>query len=114
VVGNAAAAVAAVQEQPLPDLVFSDIVMAGEMDGVGLARALRDIVPDVPVLLATGYSQAAERIGDEFPILRKPYKINDLGQAVTAVLAKGGTEGKLVRLDSARRARANRQDRASS
>jgi len=112
VVGSAAAAVAAVnQDEPL-DLVFSDIVMAGEMDGVGLAREMRTVAPGLPVLLATGYSQAAERIGDEFPILRKPYKMNELGQAVTAVLAKAGSDGKLVRLDNARRARAERQDRA--
>jgi hypothetical protein len=63
------------------------------------------------VLLATGYSQAAERIGDEFPILRKPYKMKELGQAVTAVLARGDGDGKLVRMDEARRARANRQER---
>ena len=113
VVSNAAAAVIAVRDSKALDLVFSDIVMAGEMDGVGLARELRNIAPDMPVLLATGYSQAAERIGDEFPILRKPYKINDLGQAVTAVLAKGRADAKLVRLDSARRARAARRDRAS-
>ena len=110
VVGNAEAAVSAVNEGQRLDLVFSDIVMAGGMDGVGLARELRRIAPGLPVLLATGYSQAAERIGDEFPILRKPYRMNDLGQAVTAVLAKPRDTGKLVRLDTARRARA-RKDR---
>jgi len=111
VVGSAAAALAALHDREAPDLVFSDIVMAGELDGVGLARQIRKEVPQVPVLLATGYSQAAERIGDEFPILRKPYKMKELGQAVTAVLAKAGGEGKLVRIDVARRARAARQER---
>jgi PAS domain S-box-containing protein len=108
VVTNAAAAISAVRDREPPDLVFSDIVMAGEMDGVGLARRLRADAPDLPVLLATGYSQAAERIGDEFPILRKPYKMNDLSQAVTAVLARSREDGKLVRIDAARRARAGR------
>ena len=79
--------------------------------GVGLARRLREENPQLPVLLATGYSQAAERIGDEFPILRKPYKMKELGQAVTAVLAKGDAGGKLVRMDEARRARAARKER---
>jgi len=111
VVGSAAAAITAIHEQESPDLVFSDIVMAGEMDGVDLARRLRQDAPLLPVLLATGYSQAAERIGDEFPILRKPYKMKELGQAVTAVLAKGGGDGKLVRMDVARRERAARQER---
>jgi CheY-like chemotaxis protein len=111
VVGSAAAAIAAVHERDATDLVFSDIVMAGELDGVGLARRLRAEHPNLPVLLATGYSQAAERIGDEFPILRKPYKMKELGQAVTAVLARGSGDGKLVRMDEARRARATRQER---
>jgi CheY-like chemotaxis protein len=115
VVSNAQAAMSALGEEQHPDVVFSDIVMAGEMDGVDLARRLKTEAPQVPVLLATGYSQAAERIGDEFPILRKPYKLADLSQALTAVLAKAqSTDGKLVRIDAARRARAARQqDRAS-
>jgi signal transduction histidine kinase/ActR/RegA family two-component response regulator len=112
VVGSAAAALAAVQAGE-PDVVFSDIVMAGEMDGVALARRLREEAPATPVLLATGYAQAAERIGDEFPILRKPYNMKELGQAVSAVLAMARNDGKLVRLDSARRARAERKEKAS-
>jgi PAS domain S-box-containing protein len=115
VVSNAGAAMSVLSEAEPPDVVFSDIVMAGEMDGVALARRMREEAPDVPILLATGYSQAAERIGDEFPILRKPYKMSDLSQALTAVMAKAkSADGKLVRIDAARRARASRQqDRAS-
>lgn len=44
------------------DRVFSDIVMAGDMDGLGMARLLRERHPALPVLLATGYSHAAEGI----------------------------------------------------
>jgi len=115
VVSNAGAAMSVLSEGEPPDVVFSDIVMAGEMDGVDLARRMREEAPNVPILLATGYSQAAERIGDEFPILRKPYKMNDLSQALTAVMAKAAAgNGKLVRIDAARRARASRQrDKAS-
>jgi PAS domain S-box-containing protein len=103
---NARGAIAAVEADETFDLVLSDIVMAGELDGVGLARQLRTLAPELPVLLATGYSQAAERIGDEFPILRKPYNIKDLGQAVTAALGRARGAGKLVQIDDARRARA--------
>jgi CheY-like chemotaxis protein len=114
VVSSAAAALAALSKAERPDLVFSDIVMAGEIDGLGLAKRLREEAPDVPVLLATGYSQAAERIGDEFPILRKPYQMSDLNQAVSTTLAKARSEeGKLVRIDAARRARASRKDRTA-
>jgi CheY-like chemotaxis protein len=112
VAANAAAAIAALRDRDPPDLVFSDIVMAGDMDGLGLARRLRAESPNLPVLLATGYSQAAERLGDEFPILRKPYRISDLNQAIGEALARSQNEGKLVRIDAARRAR-SRKDKAS-
>ncbi len=71
-------------------LVFSDIVMPGEMDGLDLARAIQARHPGLPVLLATGYSSAAERVGAEFPIIRKPYDYDALGAAVKAALATGG------------------------
>jgi len=64
------------------DLVFSDIVMPGKMDGLGLARRLREIRPDLPVLLATGYSDAAANVRGDFSILRKPYEIHQLCEAI--------------------------------
>jgi PAS domain S-box-containing protein len=64
------------------DLVFSDIVMPGRMDGLGLARHLREFRPDLPVLLATGYSDAAANVRGDFAILRKPYEIHQLSQAI--------------------------------
>jgi CheY-like chemotaxis protein len=113
VVSSAAAAFAALQDGSLPDLVFSDIVMAGEIDGIALARRLRQQHPNLPVLLATGYSQAAEKLGDVFPILRKPYKIDELDRAVTALLMNRSRpdDNKLVRIETARRGRAARRDR---
>ncbi|MET0294775.1 MAG: PAS domain S-box protein, partial [Phenylobacterium sp.] len=110
VVGNARTALSVLGEGRLPDLVFTDVVMAGELDGVGLARQLRRDYPELPILLATGYSQAAETLGDEFVLLRKPYKLPELARAVTAVLSQvdPSPEGKLVRIDSARQARRRR------
>jgi PAS domain S-box-containing protein len=64
------------------DLVFSDIVMPGKMDGLGLARRLREIRPDLPILLATGYSDAAASVRGDFSILRKPYEIHQLSRAL--------------------------------
>jgi PAS domain S-box-containing protein len=63
-------------------LVFSDIVMPGKMDGLGLARHLKEIRPDLPILLASGYSDAAVNARGDFPILRKPYEIHQLSQAI--------------------------------
>jgi PAS domain S-box-containing protein len=64
------------------DFVFSDIVMPGTMDGLALAHRLREIRPGLPVLLATGYSDAAVNVRGDFPILRKPYEIHELSQAI--------------------------------
>jgi PAS domain S-box-containing protein len=64
------------------DLVFSDIVMPGKIDGLALARRLRQMRPELPILLATGYSDAAAGVRGDFPILRKPYEIHQLSQAI--------------------------------
>jgi len=63
------------------DLVLSDIVMAGSMNGLDLARTIRKRRPDVPVILATGYSKAAEEAAAEFTVLRKPYDLAGLSRA---------------------------------
>ena len=60
------------------DLVFSDIVMPGTIDGVGLASEIRSHYPDVPVVLTTGYSDAAQSVPPDLPILRKPFDTDAL------------------------------------
>jgi PAS domain S-box-containing protein len=65
------------------DLVLSDIVMPGKMDGLALARMLKQKHPGLPILLATGYSEAARNAAAEFPILRKPYQIHELNEALS-------------------------------
>ncbi len=64
------------------DFVFSDIVMPGKMDGLALARHLKANRPGLPILLATGYSDAAANASGDFPILRKPYEIHQLSEAI--------------------------------
>jgi CheY-like chemotaxis protein len=64
------------------DFVFSDIVMPGKMDGLSLAHHLRQIRPGLPILLATGYSDVAAGVRGDFPILRKPYEIHELSEAI--------------------------------
>jgi PAS domain S-box-containing protein len=80
-VADAEAALRAIEHDGV-DLVFSDIVMPGKMDGLALAHRLREIHPRLPVLLATGYSDAAVNVRGDFPILRKPYEIHELSQAI--------------------------------
>jgi PAS domain S-box-containing protein len=87
-VADATAALRALEAGKQFELMFSDIVMAGQMDGIALARVVRQRRPDLPILLATGYSRAADAAQDEFSILRKPYQITQLGRAIAAVIAQ--------------------------
>jgi PAS domain S-box-containing protein len=55
------------------DLVFSDIVMPGTIDGVGLAREIQSRYPNLSIALTTGYSDAAKAAPPNLRILRKPF-----------------------------------------
>jgi CheY-like chemotaxis protein len=70
------------------DLVFSDIVMPG-MSGLDLAKEIRETYTDVPVLLASGYSskQFIPQNEREFPILRKPYKLETLTAGIGPLMS---------------------------
>jgi len=66
----------------------SDIVMPGTMDGIALARALRERHPGLPVLLVTGYSQAAAQAAPEFTVMRKPFQLAELSRAAGRMIAE--------------------------
>ncbi len=101
--GDAETALREVDEREL-DLVVSDIVMAGAMDGLGLARAIRQRHPTLPVLLVTGYSNAVASAETEFTVLRKPYELADLGRAAAKLVAEAQPPSNLVHLRDAKRA----------
>ena len=65
------------------DLVFSDIIMPGKMDGLKLARAIREKNPTLPILLTTGYSEGAKNARADFPVLRKPYQLHELSRELS-------------------------------
>jgi two-component system NtrC family sensor kinase len=69
------------------DLVFSDILMPGGMTGLDLAQEIRRIRPGLPVVLATGYSlSGSQAIEEGFTVLRKPYDLEALRDALQAEL----------------------------
>jgi len=83
-VSDAEAALKAIDRNGI-DFVVSDIVMPGIMDGLGLARSIKQRRPGLPILLATGYSEAAQGARSDFPILRKPYQIHELSRALSGL-----------------------------
>jgi DNA-binding NtrC family response regulator len=88
------------------DLVISDIVMAGPMDGVGLARALRQRQSDLPVVLVTGFSSSAIEAELEFALLRKPFELSDLSRVMAKAIAEahGANADNVIRLRDRRNA----------
>ena len=105
-VADAEAALQALDDNRF-DLVLSDIVMAGAMNGIGLARAIRERRPNLPIVLATGYSSAAEEAAGEFVLLRKPFQLVDLSRAVAKLHAQAqqANPSNLVNLRDAKRER---------
>jgi CheY-like chemotaxis protein len=69
------------------DLVLSDIVMPGTMNGIELARTIRARKPALPIVLVSGYAGSASGAGPEFTVLRKPYRFSDLRETITRVSA---------------------------
>ncbi len=71
------------------DVVFSDVVMPG-MGGVALAEELRRRLPDLPVVLASGYSHVLAQEGAHgFELLHKPYSAEQLSRVLRRVSARG-------------------------
>ncbi len=69
------------------DLLFSDVVMPGGMNGLQLAVEARRLRPDLKVLLTSGYTAGIETTSTEdIPLLTKPYDRGQLASQLRAVL----------------------------
>jgi signal transduction histidine kinase/CheY-like chemotaxis protein len=81
---SAAAALGALANGRVVDVVFSDIMMPGGMNGVELAKEIQTRRQDLPILLTSGYSEAAKHAADAqgIRILRKPYDLAELSAAL--------------------------------
>lgn len=85
--GDAAQALALLAAGLQPHVLLSDIVMPGSLDGLALARLVRRRHPALRVVLASGYSAAAnEARAEGFAVLQKPYDAD----ALLAVIVRGG------------------------
>ena len=62
-------------------LVFSDIMMPGAMDGDQLAIWISERYPEIRILLASGVAQRGEQ-----PFIAKPYSFLDLQRRIEAML----------------------------
>jgi signal transduction histidine kinase/ActR/RegA family two-component response regulator len=86
-VASAEAALGALADRRSVDIVFSDVMMPGRMNGVELAEEIRRRRPNLPVLLTSGYADAAKRKAgaQQIKIIPKPYRIDELRDALASV-----------------------------
>ena len=93
--GSAAAALGALANGRPVDIVFSDIMMPGGMNGLDLAREIRKRRPELPVLLTSGYAEAAAQGANAagVHILPKPYWLDELSTALHAAISNQGRFG---------------------
>lgn len=78
------------------DLLFTDLVMPGTMNGIALAEAIAKLAPDLPILMTTGYNEelvAEEPRRSGRDVLGKPYRKGELLDRVSQALAKRGPDG---------------------
>jgi signal transduction histidine kinase/ActR/RegA family two-component response regulator len=86
-VASAEAALGALADRRSVDIVFSDVMMPGRMNGVELAQEIGRRRPNLPVLLTSGYAEAARRKAgaQKIKIIPKPYRMDELRDALAAV-----------------------------
>jgi CheY-like chemotaxis protein len=83
------------------DVVLTDHAMPG-MTGVELAGQVRELWPDLPVILASGYAELPNGEETGLPRLSKPYMQDELAEQIAKVV--GATPSNVIALDTARRA----------
>jgi PAS domain S-box-containing protein len=72
-------------------LLFTDILMPGGMNGVGLAQMVKRDYPRIGVLLTTGFADdAIDEGARSFELVRKPYRRSELNDRIRQVLDKPG------------------------
>jgi CheY-like chemotaxis protein len=74
------------------DLLFTDVVMPGTLDGIDLADRARSLQPTLKVLYATGFANLVRDRRDaklHGRVLNKPYRPSELRRAIGALLSEG-------------------------
>ncbi len=87
---DGAAALRVLESDAAVDLLFTDVVMPGGMNGVALAREAGTLRPGLKVLYTSGYTRNAVAQSEELELgtalLTKPYLSDDLGRKLREVL----------------------------
>jgi len=97
---NGAKALEVVERHPEIDLLLTDIVMPGGMNGVELAQRIQRILPAIKVIYSSGFPTGALAERNlplvDGPLLHKPYRRAEFGNMVRSAMepeSKSGAEG---------------------
>ena len=73
--GNATEALQLLQDHPKIGLIFTDVDMPGEMDGIALAKLVHEDRPDVALIVTSGKVRVPDSdLPDDGTFLPKPYQ----------------------------------------
>ncbi|MDI1327753.1 MAG: response regulator [Brevundimonas sp.] len=87
VASDAGGALHRLDSDPDYDLLFSDVIMPGGMNGIELAQQAQERRPDLKVLLTSGYlGETGNQMQHDFPLIDKPYQCAELATRLRAVL----------------------------
>jgi CheY-like chemotaxis protein len=97
--GGSQQALAILKDGHAVDLLLTDIMMPGEVDGFALAREARATRPSLPIAYITGHAGILPNGTKELlgPILRKPYRRDDLTEQIQELL-QDGEDARLLRV----------------
>jgi PAS domain S-box-containing protein len=96
--GNAADALNRLRRGDKVDLVFSDVVMPGDMNGIALAQEIANHYPQIPVVLTSGYNDVVQTAQVRFAILRKPFQLSALEKSIREALERRATRDDVDRV----------------
>lgn len=87
---NSTDALRVIEDGIHPDLLFTDVVMAGALDGIELATEASRRLPSLKILLTSGFTERRASSGSDrelsWPLLSKPYRSTELAQALRRAL----------------------------
>lgn len=86
VASNGPDALEIVRQGVIIDLLFTDVMMPGGLNGRELAQTIHQLLPDLPVLYMSGYTEGLMQGETDVDLLHKPYRRVDLARRIRARL----------------------------
>lgn len=87
---NADEALEKFRDNPQFDLIFTDVVMPGKLNGLQLVQSVHEFNPDIPIILSSGYSEQLAASDDPIErgivVLQKPYTLDELELSIAKAL----------------------------